>query len=92
MTLVRLTPSVTYRIAGRGAVTASFTRTDVDASEAVLPLHLGDGRQPGVSGDWRLSGDYRFNRYLTGSLSYVGERRPASETRHTVDVRVSAFF
>jgi hypothetical protein len=45
-----------------------------------------------VTTDWRLTGDYRFNRLLTGSLSYVGERRPGSAARHTVDLRVSAYF
>ena len=87
-----VTPSLTYRFAGRGAATASLTRTDVDASAETLPTYLAGGRRPGVTTEWRLSGDYRFNRYLTGTVSYTGESRPGSDARHTVDVRVNAFF
>jgi hypothetical protein len=92
VTELRLTPSVTYRLRGRGAVSASFTRTETDASTDRLPYYLAGGGRAGASSEWRITGDYRFNRYLTGSLSYDGERRPGSDTRHTVDLRVNAFF
>ncbi len=90
--LFRVTPGATYRIAGRGAVSANVSRTEVVTDETALPLYLAQGLRPGVTTDWRLTGDYRFNRFLTGSLSYVGERRPEGEARHTFDLRVSAFF
>ena len=53
---------------------------------------MADGRQPGVTLEWRVTGDYRFNRWLTGSLSYFGERHARSEPRHSVDLKVNAFF
>lgn len=92
VTELRLTPSVTYRFRGRGAASASFTRTEIESSTDALPYYLAGGGRPGPTSEWRLTGDYRFNRYLTGSLSYNGERRPESDTRHTVDLRVNAFF
>jgi len=92
VTEYRLTPAITYRFRGRGAASASFTRSEVESSTGALPYYLAGGGRPGSSSEWRLTGDYRFNRYLTGSLSYDGERRPGSDTRHTVDLRVNAFF
>ncbi len=88
----KLTPAATWRIAGRGSVTASATRLGVSATGGVLPSSMAEGRAPGDAADWRLSADYRFNRYVTGSLSYTGESRPGIDDRHTVDVRVNAFF
>jgi hypothetical protein len=92
VTEYRLTPSITYRFRGRGAASASFTRTEIESTTEALPYYLAGGRKPGPTSEWRLTGDYRFNRYLTGSLSYDGERRSGSDTRHTVDLRVNAFF
>ena len=87
-----VTPSVTYRFRGRGAATASLSRIEIDTPVEVLPFYLAGGRRPGMTSEWRLSGDLRFNRYLTGSLTYTGERRQGSEARHAVDMRVNAFF
>jgi hypothetical protein len=92
VTLTRITPSVTYRLKGRGTLTANLTRTDIDTAESTLPLYLAEGKQPGVTTEWRVIGDYRFNRWLTGSLTYGGELRPESVTQHTVDMKVNAFF
>lgn len=92
VTEYRLTPTVTYRFRGRGAVSGSFTRTEIESSTDALPYYLAGGRRPGSGSEWRVTGDYRFNRYLTGTLSYDGERRPESEARHTVDLRINAFF
>jgi hypothetical protein len=92
LTETTITPSLTYRLRGKGAVTASISRIDVATEAEILPVYLAGGRRPGVSSEWRLSADYRLNRYLTSSMSYVGESRPESPTRHTVDVRVNAFF
>ncbi len=87
-----LTPAVTYRLKGRGSVTASLTRLSVEAAGGELPRYMADGRVEGAAADWRLSADYRFNRYITSNLNYSGERRPGSDDRHTVDLRVNAFF
>ena len=38
------------------------------------------------------NGDYRFNQFLTGSVSYSGEARSDSDPLHTLDLRVNAFF
>lgn len=94
VTVIKITPSVTYRIAGRGALTASVTRTEVESSAGSLGSrpYLAQGLSAGASSSWRLGGDYRFNRYLTGSLSYVGEVDDDSDVRHTMDLRVNAFF
>ena len=94
VTIVKVTPTVTYRLAGRGALSASLTRTDVAASGGALPErpYLAEGRREGTSTEWRVTGDYRFNRFITGSLSYAGEANPGSEPVHTLDLRVSAFF
>jgi len=92
VTLTRITPSITYRLKSRGTLTANLTRTDVNSSTSVIPLYLADGKQPGVTTEWRLIGDYRFNRWLTGSLTYGGELRPRSMTQHSVDLKVNAFF
>ncbi len=88
----RITPAVTYRLRGRGTLTANVSRIDVRSSTSILPTYLADGRPPGVTIEWRVTGDYRFNRWLTGSLSYFGERRGGSEAHHTVDLKVNAFF
>ena len=93
-TVIKVTPSVTYRLAGRGALSASLTGIDVAASGGSLAAHpyLAEGRRTGQSTDWRLAGDYRFNRFITGSLSYHGEARPGGDALHTLDFRVNAFF
>jgi len=88
----KLTPAVTYRLKGRGSISASLTRSSVTASGGELPRYMAEGRVEGGAADWRLSADYRFNRYITGNLNYTGERRPGSDDRHTVDLRVNAFF
>ena len=92
VTVAGVTPGASYRLAERGAVTLSVTRAEVVTDAATLPAHLAGGRQPGVTSEWRLSGDYRVNRYLTGSLSLTGEARPGSDVRHTLDVRINAYF
>ena len=92
VTVASVTPGASYRLAERGAVTLSFTRAEVVTDAETLPTHLAGGRQPGVTSEWRMSGDYRVNRYLTGSLSLTGESRPGSDVRHTLDVRVNAYF
>ena len=88
----KLTPSATWRLKGRGSVSASVTRLTVESTGGTPPRYLAEGRVEGDAADWRLSADYRFNRYITGNLSYTGERRPGSDDRHTVDMRVNAFF
>ena len=90
--VLELTPTVTYRVRGKGALAASLTRASIESSSSRLPLHVLEGRSPGVTTEWRLSGDYRFNRYITGSVSYTGRRAPESDALHSVDVRVNAFF
>ena len=94
VTVLKVTPTVTYRLAGRGALSASLTRIDVEASGGSLADHpyLAEGRRAGESVEWRLAGDYRFNQFLTGSLSYRGEARPGGDPLHTLDFRVNAFF
>jgi hypothetical protein len=90
----KVTPALTYRLAGRGAVTASVTRVEVEESGGSLEgrTYMAEGRLAGGSSEWRLTGDYRFNQFLTGSLSYFGEARSGSDTVHTMDARVNAFF
>jgi hypothetical protein len=92
VTIVRVTPSATYRLKGRGALSLSVTRAEVGSSIDVLPSYLGQGNSPGTTSEWRLLGDYRLNRYLTSSVSYTGEARPDAVTRHTLDMRVNAYF
>lgn len=92
VTIVRVTPSATYRLKGRGALSFSVTRVEVESALDALPSHLGQGSPPGVTSEWRLSGDYRLNRYLTSSVSYTGEARPDAAARHTLDMRVNAYF
>jgi hypothetical protein len=92
VTVVRVTPAATYRLKGRGALSLSVTRAEVDSTLDALPSYLGQGSPPGVTSEWRLSGDYKLNRYLTSSVSYTGEARPDSATRHTLDMRVNAYF
>ncbi len=92
VTIVRVSPGATYRLQGRGTLSLSVTRTEVEAGLESLPFYLGQGSPPGATSEWRLSGDYRLNRYLTGSVSYTGEARPDAATRHTLDMRVNAYF
>ena len=92
VTRYEISPTLTWRFRGRGALSASVTRAEVEADADELPLYLGGGRQPGATTLWRLSGDYRVNSYLTGTLSYSGERRAGREAVQTVDLRVSAYF
>jgi len=92
VTSVGVTPSATYRLAGRGAISLSVTRTEVSTGLDALPTYLAQGRSPGVTSEWRLSGDYRLNDYLTGSIAYTGEARPRADARHTLDMRVNAYF
>ncbi|MBD3348302.1 MAG: hypothetical protein GF400_03780 [Candidatus Eisenbacteria bacterium] len=87
-----ITPSIKYRLRGKGTVTASLSRVDVSTDVETLPFYLAAGRRPGVTTEWRLLADYRLNRYLTASVSYTGEKRPDSDARHTLDARVNAFF
>ena len=94
VTVFKVTPTLTYRLAGRGALSASLTRIEVEASGGSLADHpnLAEGRRVGQSVEWRLAGDYRFNRFITGSVSYRGEARPGVDSLHTMDFRVNAFF
>jgi hypothetical protein len=94
VTVLKVTPTATYRLAGRGALSASLTRIEIAVSGGSLAAHpyLAEGRQAGQSVEWRLSGDYRFNQFLTGSLSYYGAARPGGDPLHTMDFRVNAFF
>jgi len=85
-------PMATYRFAGRGTAMAAVTRSELSTDAEALPTAISAGRSPGAAVEWRLSGDYRFNRYLTGSVSYVGRRRSDEDDQHTLDVRVNAFF
>jgi len=91
-TAFELTPTLTYRVRGKGSIIASMSRTSIEGSSDTLPLHVLEGRSPGVTTEWRLTGDYRLNRYITGSISYSGRRAPGSAALHTVDVRMNAFF
>jgi hypothetical protein len=91
-TSVELTPSATYRFRGVGTASASVTRTDVLTSAGALPAYLAEGRAPGVTLVWRFFGEYRFNRYLTGSANYTAEERPGTDPRQTFDLRMNAFF
>jgi hypothetical protein len=93
-TVYKVTPTLTLRLAGRGALVGSVTRVEVEASGGSLEgrTYLAEGRVAGASAEWRLTGDYRFNSFLTGTLSYFGEARPGSEPLHTMDLRVNAFF
>ena len=94
VTVLKITPNVTYRLAGRGALSASLTRIEIEESGGSLANHpyLAEGRRAGQSVEWRMSGDYRFNQFLTGSLSYYGTARPDGDPLHTLDLRVNAFF
>jgi hypothetical protein len=92
VTRYEVTPGLTLRFPGRGALAGSVTRAEVRTDEDELPLYLGGGRQPGATTLWRLSGDYRVNSYLTATLSYTGEQREGREAVQTVDLRVSAYF
>jgi hypothetical protein len=91
-TRVEVAPSFTYRFRGVGTASASVTRTLVQTSADELPTYLAEGRAPGVTLEWRIMGEYRFNRYLTGSVNYTAAERPTSDPRQTLDVRVNAFF
>ena len=93
-TVYKVTPTLTFRLAGRGAVSASVSRIEVEPSGGTLDgrPYLAEGRRAGRSAEWRVSGDYRFNQFLTGSLAYFGEARSGSEPLHTLDFRVNAFF
>ena len=83
VTIVRVSPSATYRLQGRGALSLSVTRSGGRERARVASLHLGQGSLSGVTSEWRLSGDYSLNRYLTGSVSYTGEARPdAADAPH----------
>jgi len=94
VTVLKITPNVTYRLAGQGALSASLTRIEIEASGGSLADHpyLAEGRRAGQSVEWRLTSDYRFNQYLTGSLSYYGTASPGGDPLHTLDLRVNAFF
>jgi len=92
VTRTTVTPSVKYRLRGRGTASVSFSRIDLSSSAETLPIYLEGGRRPGLSTEWRAAADYRLNRYLTASLSYTGEKRSESDARHTLDVRVNAYF
>ncbi len=87
-----VTPALTYRLRGKGTITASLSRIDLSSDVDSFPVYLVGARRPGVTSEWRIFGDYRLNRFLTASLSYLGERRPGSDTRHTVDARMNAYF
>jgi hypothetical protein len=93
-TVYKITPALTLRLAGRGALSCSVTRIEVEASGGALEgkHYLAEGRREGAGAEWRLTGDYRFNQFLTGSLSYFGEATEGSDPLHTMDFRVNAFF
>ena len=63
-----------------------------EAAEGLAQYELTDGRGPGTSFLWNVSGNYAFSSYLRASFSYDGRSPSDAPVIHTVRVQLSALF
>ncbi|MEM1127465.1 MAG: hypothetical protein AAGI71_12500 [Bacteroidota bacterium] len=96
--LVRLPVQVRYARARRYSVTAQGEVADVRLDAAPEDLRgqasfaLTEGRGPGTSFLWTLSGQATLTQYLRATVQYEGRAPAEAPTIHTLRVQLSAVF
>ncbi len=93
--LLKVPIEVQWTRAERFQLTGRIERSDIrlDGTAAGLAqFELTDGRGPGTSYLWRLSGQYRFNSQLRATFSYDGRAPAGAPTINNVRVQMSASF
>lgn len=85
-----------YRRARRlqvsGRLEIAEVAIDGDAGVGLAQFELTDGRGPGTSYLWLISGRYQLNSFLTASFSYDGRLPSTGQAFHTVRMQMSAQF
>jgi hypothetical protein len=74
-----------------GRVECADIRLDGDAA-GLARFELTDGRGPGTSYLWHLSGQYRFSNQLRATFSYDGRAPAGAPTINSVRLQMSASF
>jgi hypothetical protein len=94
-TLVRAPMELRYQRAARASLTARAEVAHVMLTGAAVGLaefELTDGRGPGTSYLWGLSGQYQLNEYLRATLQYDGRLPDGLDAIHTMRMQLSAIF
>jgi hypothetical protein len=74
-----------------GRIERSDIRLDGEAT-GLAQFELTDGRGPGTSYLWRLSGQYRFSNQLRATFSYDGRAPAGAPTINNVRLQMNASF
>ncbi|CAN5580180.1 hypothetical protein BH23BAC4_BH23BAC4_06510 [soil metagenome] len=96
-TVVRLPVEARYSRAGRFsfALRGELANVSLDGGEAqggLVSFELTDGRGPGRSMMWGLSGQYTLSEFLRASLTYDGRAPQDAPLVHTMRLSISAAF
>ena len=93
--VVRLPVEAEWGRAGRARLTGRIEASDVQLDGDAVGLaqfELTDGRGPGRSYLWGLSGRYSINDYLRATFAYDGRAPAEADVIHTFRVQLSASF
>lgn len=89
-----LSPELLWSLFSYGRLEAQFKWTHLSSSpeEKSLPYQVSEGKRKGENYEWRFLFDYKWNQYLTSSITYSGEKEPEIRTKHTGKMEVKAYF
>jgi hypothetical protein len=93
--LIRVPVEVQWTRAERFQLTGRIERSDIrleGTAAGLARFELTDGRGPGTSYLWRLSGQYRFSNQLRATFSYDGRAPAGAPTINNVRLQMSASF
>jgi hypothetical protein len=93
--VLRVPVEARYHFVQRFQLTARFEAARVSLkgdAQGLALFELTDGRGPGTSYLWGVSGQYALNRFLRASFSYDGRAPSGAPVLHTVRMQLSAVF
>ncbi len=93
--LIKVPVEVQWTRAERFQLTGRIERSDIrleGTAAGLARFELTDGRGPGTSYLWRLSGQYRFSNQLRATFSYDGRAPAGAPTINNVRLQMSASF
>ena len=94
--VLRIPVEVRWAAVRRLALTLRAERADVDVrggtAAGLASFELTEGRGPGVSYLWGVTGQYTLNRFLRATLFYDARAPADAPTIHTVRMQLSAVF
>jgi hypothetical protein len=93
--LLRVPVELQWTRADRFQLTGRIERSDIrldGEATGLAQFELTDGRGPGTSYLWRLSGQYRFSNQLRATFSYDGRAPAGAPTINNVRLQMNASF